>query len=121
MAVDVVALVRPGGPPGTPRAARGQGDQGDDAPALPPEVLKSAVEGGHLFVDRMDDWRRSLGMTHVGFAAYLGISRNYWWLLRTHQRELTIGVAQRVLRERPEFEYFLSAAIRGRRWGHRQD
>jgi hypothetical protein len=87
--------------------------------ALPAEVLEAPVEGGRMFLERMDEWRKALGWSHARFASHLGISRNYWWLLRTHQRDLTIGVAQRVLRERPEFEYFLGAAIRGRRWGHR--
>jgi hypothetical protein len=66
----------------------------------------------------MEEWRRASGWTHNHFAGYLGISRNYWWLLRTHQRALTIGVAQRVLRERPEFAHYLVAAIRERSWGH---
>jgi hypothetical protein len=68
----------------------------------------------------MDDWRKALGMRHKDFARYLNISKQYWWLLRTHRRGLTIGVAQRVLRERPELEHFLAAAIRERDWKGRQ-
>jgi hypothetical protein len=105
MAVRMQQMAGPEGPP-------------DGSAALPAEVLAAPVGDGRLFVERVEDWRRALGWSHARFAAYLGISRNYWWLLRTHQRDLTIGVAQRVLRERPEFEYFLGAAIRGRRWGH---
>ena len=90
-------------------------------PPLPPEVLEAPIDGARLFVSRMNEWRKALGWGHEKFAAYLGISRNYWWLLRTNQRELTIGVAQRVLRERPEFEHYLAAAIRDRSWGHRSD
>ena len=100
--------------PPAPPAAPGR-------PPLPDEVLEAPVDGGHLFVDRMDEWRRATGWTHARFAGYLGISRNYWWLLRTHQRALTIGVAQRVLRERPEFAHYLAASIRDRTWGHSQE
>jgi hypothetical protein len=89
-------------------------------PPLPAEVLEAPLDGGHLFVERMDDWRKALGLGHEEFARYLGMSKQYWWLLRTRRRGLTIGVAQRVLRERPELEHFLAAAIRERDWKRRQ-
>src|SRR4030095_17059131 len=83
-------------------------------PPLPAEVLEAPLDGGHLFVERRADWRKALGLGHEEFARYLGMSKQYWWLLRTRRRGLTIGVAQRVLRERPELEHFLAAGIRGR-------
>jgi hypothetical protein len=102
------------------RAQELGGAQGDrDDVALPAQLLGAAADGGHLFVDRMEEWRRALGWSHARFAGHLGISRNYWWLLRSHERPLSIGVAQRVMRERPEFGYYLAAAVRERSWGHR--
>ncbi len=103
----------PAAPPGGGAPAR------VPRPPLPAEVLEAQVPGGHLFVERMDDWRKALAMGHEEFARYLGISKQYWWLLRTGRRGLTIGVAQRVLRERPELEHFLAAAIRDRSWRER--
>ena len=64
----------------------------------------------------MDEWRRAWGWSHKAFAAYLGISVGYWWMLRSQRRGLTLGVAERVLRERPELAYHLGPAIRGRAW-----
>jgi hypothetical protein len=120
MTTQGVAVVAapPGGPRGAP--ARRRRDAGGGGPPLPDEVLAAPVEAGHLFVERMDDWRKALGWGHERFARYLGISKQYWWLLRTRRRGLTIGVAQRVLRERPELEHFLAAAIRERDWKRRQ-
>ncbi len=74
------------------------------------------VDEGHLFVARMDDWRKALGWGHGRFAAHLGISPCYWWMLRTRRRGLSVGVARRVLRERPELGHFVAAAFRARRW-----
>ena len=87
-----------------------------DVPLAPPQT-----DDPHLFVDRMEEWRKALGWSHDRFARYLGISRNYWWLLRTYQRDLSMGVAQRVIRERPEFGYYLAAAVRERSWAHNQE
>jgi hypothetical protein len=86
---------------------------------VPPQTLQA--DDPRLFVDRMEEWRRALGWSHDRFARHLGISRNYWWLLRTYQRELSMGVAQRVLRERPEFIHYLGAAVLKRNWGHNQE
>src|SRR4029453_14120704 len=89
-------------------------------PPLPAEVLEAPLDGGHLFVERMDDWRKALGLGHEGFARYLGMSKQYWGLLRPRPRGRTIGVRQRGVRERPELEHFLAAAIRERDWKRRQ-
>lgn len=85
-------------------------------PADPPE--KPSPLAGQLFVERMDEWRRGLGWGHERFAAHIGISRAYWHQLRSGARPLSLPVAQRVLRERPEFERYLAAAVLERPWGH---
>lgn len=70
------------------------------APAVPDDPAR-------LFVERLEEWRRSLGWSHVKFAGYLGVSEGFWRLLRRTPGGLTLLVAQRVIDERPEFAFFL--------------
>jgi hypothetical protein len=82
---------------------------------LPPEVLEAPVgspDRGWLFIERMDEWRRGMGWSNKDFAARLGITERYWYFLLRHEKELTIGVAERVIRERPEMEFILGSAVR---------
>ena len=87
-----------------------------EAPADPPK--KPSPAAGQQFVERMDEWRRGMGWGHERFASHIGISRAYWHQLRIGARPLSLPVAQRVLRERPEFEHYLASAILERPWGH---
>lgn len=86
------------------------------ARGLPAEVLEAPVdqaeqaEQAERFVERMDEWRRAKGWSHKEFAAHLGIAESYWRALRKHDKELTIGVALRVIQERPELDVILGGA-----------
>jgi hypothetical protein len=92
----------------------------ESVPELTPEPDGPGTGGDRgRFVERMEEWRRALGWSHARFADYLTMSRQYWYLLRTGRRDVSVGVAQRVLRERPELEHYLGAAIRERDWGRR--
>lgn len=69
------------------------------------------------FVARLVEWQASLGMNDSEFAAYLGISKSYWSLLRSGRRSGGLGAEKlllRVLREKPEFEFYVTAALRKR-------
>jgi hypothetical protein len=64
------------------------------------------------FVLQMQLKRQALGMGHGAFANYLGIDRSLWYLLRYGQKELSLALIQRVMREWPdEFEPFLREAV----------
>jgi hypothetical protein len=80
-----------------------------EAPAVRPGV--SPPDAGWVFIERMDEWRRALGWSHKEFAARLGITERYWYFMLRHEKELTIGVAERVIRERPELELILGSAV----------
>jgi hypothetical protein len=54
------------------------------------------------FVRGMEEWRRSMGLTSNAFADYLKVSRSYWSLVRRGLRPVSMPLALRVLRERPE-------------------
>jgi hypothetical protein len=59
---------------------------------------------------RQRDGKRRWG--HGEWAAYLDMDRSLWYLLRRGDKELSIAVMQRVLREWPqEFEPFLKDAV----------
>jgi hypothetical protein len=83
--------------------------------SLPPEVLEAPVatpDAGWVFIDRMEEWRRAMAWEHKEFAKRLGISEPYWRAMRAHKKELTIGVAQRVLVDRPELALILGDPAR---------
>ena len=64
------------------------------------------------FVQQMERKRQALGLGHGAWAGHLGIDRSLWYLLRTGQKELSMAVIQRVMREWPEdFEPFLRDAV----------
>jgi len=64
------------------------------------------------FVAHMELKRQALRMGHGAWAKYLGMDRSLWYLLRQGEKELSVGVMQRVLREWPdEFEPFLRDAV----------
>lgn len=64
------------------------------------------------FVQQMELKRLALGKGQGEWATYLGIDRSLWYLLRHGQKELSIALIQRVLREWPdEFEPFLRDAV----------
>lgn len=64
------------------------------------------------FVQQMELKRLALGMGQGAWATHLGIDRSLWYLLRHGQKELSIALIQRVLREWPdEFEPFLRDAV----------
>jgi hypothetical protein len=67
------------------------------------------------FVLKLDEWRRQLGMGHTAFATQrLGITRQMWHDLRSGKKRVSLRLAGRVLRERPEWGYFLAAEATGR-------
>lgn len=64
------------------------------------------------FVQQMELKRLALGKRQGEWATYLGIDRSLWYLLRHGQKELSIALIQRVLREWPdEFTPFLRDAV----------
>lgn len=78
---------------------------GEDGMAMRPERPVG-------FVLQMEVKRQTLHMGHGAWAGYLEIDRSLWYLLRTGQKELSLAVIQRVMREWPdEFEPFLREAV----------
>lgn len=68
------------------------------------------------FVFQMQLKQLQLHMKTGAWAAYLGIDRSTWYLLRMGEKELTLAIMQRVLSEWPaEFEPFLKEAVLGYR------
>jgi hypothetical protein len=64
------------------------------------------------FVQHMEVKRQALGLGHGAWAGLLGIDRSLWYLLRQGQKELSIALIQRVMREWPdEFEPYLRDAV----------
>lgn len=104
-------------PPPMPVAARGPAPRRAGllvpSPLPPPDreglrdVAVAPDDPARLFVERMEEWRRSLGWSHARFAGYLGVSERFWRLLRGSPDQLTPLVAQRVIDERSEFAHYL--------------
>lgn len=59
------------------------------------------------FVDRLEQHRLSLGLGHVGFAKYLGVSHPYWSLIRRGLKPAADGFVGRVLTAHPELAALL--------------
>lgn len=56
---------------------------------------------GAGFIDRLEAWRRDLGIGHNAFARHLGISGPYWHQLRTGKRHASRDFVKAVLAAAP--------------------
>lgn len=60
------------------------------------------------FVDRLERHRQALGLGHVAYAEYLGVSRAYWSLVRRGIKPCTDGFVGRIVSVHPELAQFLT-------------
>lgn len=73
-----------------------------------------AAEAG-AFVGKLVEWQGALGLHDAAFARHLGISRSYWSMLKRGGRPggfRSEKLLRRVLREKPEFEFYVTADLR---------
>lgn len=65
------------------------------------QVMSSGV------IARLEEWRAQLRLSHPMFARHLGISRPYWSQLRHGVRQPSKRLIARVLRDRPDLQYWV--------------
>lgn len=63
---------------------------------------------GVTFIDRLERQRQALGLGHVAYAQYLGVSRAYWSLVRRGVKPVTDGFIGRVVSTHPELAQLLT-------------
>lgn len=60
------------------------------------------------FVDGLEQHRAELGLGHVDFARYLGVSHGYWSLVRRGLKPCADGFVGRVITTHPELARLLT-------------